>query len=786
MNMIQTPPGPSRRQETSHAEGLAKRIIAFYCERRVARSGTSSLCSNRTGKSDAASRPPESIIENTSRGQASADVSRPNNVSMKNIREAPLPPPPRRCSSLSGQASADVSRPNNASMKNIREAPLPPPPPRRRHSLSVNNIDVSKTNTITVPPPPPLSRRSSLGDVEGCFNSLKKDPMPLPLGRRSSLSDVEECFNKSTHSMKAENNRNHSEMTFKDSFKSEFSGGSRSNSSLHKLKSLSSSDLNNSQPTRDFNTKSHAFSSSDFIEPRDTDVPREVRITQFKDEPESVLESAESLPSHCDKKGQCVFHPHIRLYKKGLLGGFSLVRSVCPLCELQNMNLPAADKHQYVQQNQKISIRIKKSTSSDGKRTTSSDSKRSNSVGSSGRKKVSGSCAAMTEYERSMSEYESICVERGTAFLEKSFRSTSTKRSLAPQGKKLLVNKGRSESVTGSCVKGEYGGRSLAVNDHLNARMESPRGNRICDKSSNKESAENSMSHGKKRKDNSRLSEIETSSLRSSMSMVESSHDDSQLKVSTDASDSVQGTTSILDKGLEKLSLLKNRSSSRNKSTSGSLANRSIGSVTIASKNSKTRQKGKLFDSTGRCKCHPSIIIAKKRPFANGWDMIRDYCPLCAESESGFHLLGSESNGERELQELNTTSAELTNSKFRSRSASRMDALHRSENSARSRSSSRCKPSAFDNMPSQAPRVEKMPYITPSKEPGWYTGEVNDCRLPNGRGRMRTKTGNILEGNWISGCFEEHIDTIRKMKSGFGTNVAPWKQSALSPHYNFN
>ena len=75
MNMIQTPPGPSRRQETSHAEGLAKRIIAFYCERRVARSGTSSLCSNRTGKSDAASRPPESIIENTSRGQASADVS---------------------------------------------------------------------------------------------------------------------------------------------------------------------------------------------------------------------------------------------------------------------------------------------------------------------------------------------------------------------------------------------------------------------------------------------------------------------------------------------------------------------------------------------------------------------------------------------------------------------------------------------------------------------------------------------------------------------------------------
>jgi hypothetical protein len=39
------------------------------------------------------------------------------------------------------------------------------------------------------------------------------------------------------------------------------------------------------------------------------------------------------------------------------------------------------------------------------------------------------------------------------------------------------------------------------------------------------------------------------------------------------------------------------------------------------------------YDKNGRCKKHPSIIIAKKRPFAKGWDIIQT-CPRCSQLAS--------------------------------------------------------------------------------------------------------------------------------------------------------
>ena len=665
----------AHQRRTSHAEELANRLIALSqlaSERDVARSDvrSRSTCSNGTGESD--------DVPNTSPGQAGTAVSRPNNVSKKNIRKAP-----------------------------------PPPPPRRRPSISVDNI--------------------------------------------------EECFNSSSHSMRAEQDQNRSSSAkfLKESDKSEFTS---STTSLQKLKSLSSKDFNNSQSTSEYNTTSEAFSPN-------------VRISQFDDELESVLESAESLPSQCDKKGRCVFHPNIKLYKKGLLGGFSLIMSKCPLCE--NVSHAATDSHQNSESNQKLTIRIKRSTSTDGNRSNSAQRRRSDSVGSIGKEKALGRRSASKKYKRSssltkkaMSENEAVCVAGGPAFFEESYRSINTNGSPLPRGKKLMNKAG----IDGSPVSQ---GKKMVMN---RARTDSDAGSRV------------------KREDNSRSSEIKTSSLKTSRSSIESSHHDTPVspqirtksKVRSDALDSFQGPTSMLDKGLKKLSLLKNRSSSRSKSTSDSLTNRSIGTETLASQNSKARRKGKLFDSIGRCKNHPSIILAKKRAFGNGWDMIRDYCPMCAESESEVHtskmnrLLERESNSERVFPEINTSSVELTSSKFRSRSTGRMDASYRSGNSARSQSSSRFEQSAFDKMSSQVARVQKMPYTTPSKEFGWYTGEVNDRGLPNGYGRMRTKTGNTLEGNWINGCLEEHIDRIKKLKSGFGTNVAPWKQSTLSPHCDLN
>ena len=723
---INSPAGTNQRSQTSHAEELANRLIAFSqlaSEREVARSDARSTCPNGAGKSDDVPRLPVSIIKNTSHGQPGAAVSRPNNALIK------------------------------------RRAPSPPPPRRRRPSLSVDNI--------------------------------------------------EEYFDSSSRSLKAEHDHHRSAKNLKQSDKSEFTASS---TSLRKLKSLSSKDLDNSQSITGELDTSEAFSPS-------------VRISQFNDEPESVLESAESLPSQCDKKGRCVYHPNIKLYKKGLLGGFSLIMAKCPLCE--NMSLAATDNHQNGESNHKLTINIKRSISAGGKRSNSAQRKRSNSVCSSGNGKEvvrravtkKNKCASSLT-KKAMSENEAVCVEEGTAFLEESYRSINTNGSPVPRGKKLSINRARSESGTGSGVKAEDSSRSLTVSNPVDISRKSSGERRIGIKSGESSNMFNGIdgspvSRGKKvlmnralsdsdaksphkRKDNSRLSDMKTSSLKSSGSTVESSHDDTpdsqrtrtKLIVRSDTSDGDQGTTSILEKGLGKLSLLKNRSSSRNKSTSA----RSISSETLASKNSKARQQGKSFDSSGRCKCHPSIILAKKRPFGNGWDMIRDYCPMCAESESEVHtskmnrLLASESKGERVIVEMNPSSVEITSSKLRSRSSSRLDASHRSENSARSRSQSgfRFDQSAFDKMSSQVARVQKMPYTTPTKEFGWYTGEVNEHGIPNGHGRMRTKTGNTLEGNWINGCLEEHIDRIKKMNSGFGTNVAPWKKSALSPHCDLN
>jgi hypothetical protein len=79
-----------------------------------------------------------------------------------------------------------------------------------------------------------------------------------------------------------------------------------------------------------------------------------------------------------------------------------------------------------------------------------------------------------------------------------------------------------------------------------------------------------------------------------------------------------------------------------------------------------------------------------------------------------------------------------------------------------------------------------MPYSAPWGESGTYTGEVNEFGKPNGQGKMRTKTGNIVDGTWINGCHENYVDKQKKMMSGFGSNIAPWKQNINSPHYEPN
>lgn len=78
-------------------------------------------------------------------------------------------------------------------------------------------------------------------------------------------------------------------------------------------------------------------------------------------------------------------------------------------------------------------------------------------------------------------------------------------------------------------------------------------------------------------------------------------------------------------------------------------------------------------------------------------------------------------------------------------------------------------------------RVHRLLYTTPLGESGWYSGEVDLEGKPHGYGRMRFKRGHTYEGEWSHGYSEVHRENLTRMKSGFGSNKAPWKQSELVP-----
>jgi hypothetical protein len=80
-----------------------------------------------------------------------------------------------------------------------------------------------------------------------------------------------------------------------------------------------------------------------------------------------------------------------------------------------------------------------------------------------------------------------------------------------------------------------------------------------------------------------------------------------------------------------------------------------------------------------------------------------------------------------------------------------------------------------------------MPYTTSWGESGWYTGEVNSDGRPQGRGRLRTKTGNVIGGMWSNGYSDDNNLERRKgkMQSGFDMkrdgNVGLDESKNLSP-----
>jgi len=297
---------------------------------------------------------------------------------------------------------------------------------------------------------------------------------------------------------------------------------------------------------------------------------------------------------------------------------------------------------------------------------------------------------------------------------------------------------------------------------------------------------------------------------------------------------SVFESKSIFDKGKEKLSSLHDRarSSSRKRSQQGSsfheelvatshneyamevLASASSDhEVNLSSKTSKKRavaNKCKFDKKTGRCKKHPSVILAKKSSFSKGWDYIRDGCPLCAEIETKDEA-GDEFN-EISKKKMNALLGR-TGSKVKAQS---FDALSPSDNNNaggefRSTNNNRPSPRKMSNEirkedvkafcrnspvhnsqeiidkimtpqddDASPARVSRMPYTTPCGKSGRYTGFVNNSGQPHGQGRMRYKNGTQSEGEWVNGYSEEYLENKNRMKKGFGTNVAKWKENDSS------
>ena len=201
------------------------------------------------------------------------------------------------------------------------------------------------------------------------------------------------------------------------------------------------------------------------------------------------------------------------------------------------------------------------------------------------------------------------------------------------------------------------------------------------------------------------------------------------------------------------------------------------------------------FDkNTGRCKKHPSVVLAKKSSFKSGsWEIIKKSgCPLCAKRGGAFELDEIEQDidgdtkrkmdmllrggqGQDIGEDVSMSIAKKTDIRFR-RSSSSMSRCAVSGNSTTPNQS------IIDRIPEglqfQDTNVSRMHYTTPMGmgETGWYTGEVDLERNPHGHGRMRYKTGHSYEGQWIHGYGEIHLENLNRMKSGFGTNKAAWKQ----------
>ena len=507
-----------------------------------------------------------------------------------------------------------------------------------------------------------------------------------------------------------------------------------------------------------FNSPSMTVNSS-----KDSFVPRPVRVSQFEDKWEAQLtntppsepkmtmassllstvqshatknitsspsiSSVSSTPQNCDKRGRCKYHPQHKLYKKKLLGGYEFI-SNCPICvaKLEGRNRSRSGDSNY-------------STSS-AKSPSAKMSGRSSSRGRErGRSKSVDRMPMDEDYDNSEAGPGRMRTGRANSVEQQHHLGGNRERQRRPR--------------TRSADKGND------LRSSLNSSNSSNRGKTLANALEN--IRDKLPSHS-----------LPPPSLKKHQSLGDGGKD-----------------LRALDKG--------NRGSSRDKppkmsSSYDETATRKKKSLGLGN-NPFVHEDGELnFDKkTGRCKKHPSVLLAKKSTFRPGtWEIIKkNGCPFCAEAKADSDLdevgQGLDKDTKRKMDLLlkggQDISGDTSSPQWSRKADSRKTSSSRGGTIGNGNSTAPNQ-HVIDTIPREGLRgkkVSRMLYTTPMGETGWYTGEVDFEGKPHGNGRMRYKTGHSYEGEWIHGFGEVHMENLNRIKSGFGTNKAAWKQSEIAP-----
>ena len=511
----------------------------------------------------------------------------------------------------------------------------------------------------------------------------------------------------------------------------------------------------------------------------------------------------ESLPDTVDKKGRCLRHPNIKLFKKKTLrGGYEMIRESCPNCieEAPYESLWRGRAKTKLVKTKQCDGPPRDSFASGGERSSSgsidneiSNPGRSRSVDSLGR--MGSAIRSVSRERRSRSKSKERRVQdtiykpqtKSVHLAKRTVRPhpppppppQSSRRAsgdLSPPTPSRRIDRGRQRRPSGA----------ISVNsmnsEHTPASVQD-QSSPINESKSLFEKGIDTLSSLQNRTRSSSRKRREAKSTASARS-ARSAHDESFAASHQSLGQHGSGILSISDTGL-KLSPHSTKKSVANVSEHGPKLHSSSGRANVKANVSSSEASKKLkFDKkTGRCKYHPSVILAKKSKFSKGWDIIKDGCPFCIEARSET----SDQFGEisKKMMSALLGGAPVDTTKAYPSPVESYDAS-KSETSDRSKrhksSSHKQQVQVVDSYPrkedgSRVPeRVSRMPYTAPWGESGWYTGEVNSSGKPHGNGRMRCKTGKSIGGEWTNGYSEEFLENKGRIKSGFGTNVAPWKE----------